>query len=773
MFEINSLDIEKAGKNVKILIGDINGDGRMELVCAQPNGGIDDRYVPHQVVCLTAYALTGEMLWQVGSPSAEPGGPGSDYPCQIADIDGDGKLEVLVVMDKTVLVLEGETGAVKKSFELKNLPNIDSEGKYLAGQWENAHDCIIVANLRGLKSASDIILKDRYFNMWALDGDFNVLWTHSGNLGHFPLVYDINGDGFDEVMAGYDMLNCKGELMWSCKDLDDHADCLWIGDVNGDGKPEICVGGSVTCLYDVDGNELWRYDGSVESQHVALGHFIPDSTGLQVAGLDRIRRGDGYKGQWDGKDGMFLLDSDGKELWKEDRKTPGWLTIVNTYRNWNGEGKDYILAYRRGGGVNPTLYNHLMEEVVTFPTDGYVGHADLFGRNCEDMIIYAEGVCHIYSGKEYDLNQAPSGKQLYQNAFLTRSTLYPGCVYETHTRRVRYKGTHPRNYSEKYKEHDPSKYQETIEKVISKGMTPAGMHISICVEEILDFLQIKPGQIGFDATLGYGGHTRKMLEKLEGKGHMYATDVDPIESEKTKKRLAELGYGEDILTIKLMNFKDVDKIADEYGKFDFLLADLGVSSMQIDNPERGFTYKKEGPLDLRLDPLHGISAAERLKNITEDELYGMLVENSDEPYADEIATRIVREIKRGNAIETTTQLYEVIEKALVKVPEKDRKEAVKKSAARTFQALRIDVNKEFEVLYEFLNKLPDVMNPGGRIAILTFHSGEDKLVKQAFKHFRVEGQFSYVNDEVIRPSKEECIRNSRAHSTKMRVAIKA
>ena len=111
-----------------------------------------------------------------------------------------------------------------------------------------------------------------------------------------------------------------------------------------------------------------------------------------------------------------------------------------------------------------------------------------------------------------------------------------------HKRRVRYKGTHPRAFHEKYKEANPEKYADTIEKVIRKGSTPAGMHISIMVDEILEFLDIQPGQIGLDATLGYGGHSRRMLEKLEGKGHLYATDVDPIESEKTRERLAALGF---------------------------------------------------------------------------------------------------------------------------------------------------------------------------------------------------------------------------------------
>ena len=138
------------------------------------------------------------------------------------------------------------------------------------------------------------------------------------------------------------------------------------------------------------------------------------------------------------------------------------------------------------------------------------------------------------------------------------------------------------------------------------------MHISICVKEILEFFDIQPGQKGLDATLGYGGHTRKMLEKLQGKGHIYALDVDPIESVKTEKRLHDAGFGEDILTIKHINFANIDQVAEEVGPFDFILADLGVSSMQIDNPERGFSYKFEGPLDLRLNPEKGISAAERL-----------------------------------------------------------------------------------------------------------------------------------------------------------------
>ena len=332
----------------------------------------------------------------------------------------------------------------------------------------------------------------------------------------------------------------------------------------------------------------------------------------------------------------------------------------------------------------------------------------------------------------------------------------------THKRRVRYKGTHPRTFEEKYKEHDPEKYADTVAKVIEKGSTPAGMHIPIMVKEILDFLQIRPGQKGLDATLGYGGHTRKMLEKLTEasgtsgltdevyikddvqtkgdswenpeensednsrdnsadnpednsrdnpkdnsednsrnnpkdnseevfrekapEGHLYALDVDPIEIVKTGERLQKAGYGEEILTILQQNFANLEAIAKEYGPFDFMLADLGVSSMQIDDPKRGFSYKADGPLDLRLDPQHGIPASQRLRELNREELIGMLVENSDEPYAEQIASQICKTFKKGGSMDTTTALREAIERALCFLPEnKEKKDILKKTCQRVFR----------------------------------------------------------------------------------------
>lgn len=342
-----------------------------------------------------------------------------------------------------------------------------------------------------------------------------------------------------------------------------------------------------------------------------------------------------------------------------------------------------------------------------------------------------------------------------------------------HKRRVRYKGTHPKNYKEKYKEHQPEKYGDTVSRVIQKGSTPAGMHISICVEEILEFLQITPGKKGLDATLGYGGHSSHMLKCLEGEGHLYSLDIDPIELPKTRERLLKKGFGPEILTIKQLNFANIDQVIAESGPLDFILADLGVSSMQIDDPDRGFSYKTEGPLDLRLNPKKGISAGERLKQMSQAEIEGMLIENADEPYAEAISKAIVTEIKNRRSITTTSQLRLVIEKALNFIPEEDKKEQIKKSCQRSFQAIRIDVNEEYEVLYEFLEKLPDALAPGGRVAILSFHSGEDRLVKKSFKRLYREGVYEEIASDIIRPSARECFENSRAKSTKMRWAIKA
>ena len=326
-----------------------------------------------------------------------------------------------------------------------------------------------------------------------------------------------------------------------------------------------------------------------------------------------------------------------------------------------------------------------------------------------------------------------------------------------HQRRPRYKGTHPKKFSAKYKEHNPEKYKETIAKILEKGGTPAGMHRSICVNEILDILNIKPQDKGLDATLGYGGHTLEMLKKLDNKGHMYALDADPIELEKTRKRLNDQGYGPDVLTIINTNFQNIDILAMDAGHFDFVLADLGLSSMQIDNPSRGFSFKSDGPLDLRLNPEKGIPANLRLQELSQDEIEGMLIENADEPYAKEIAKEIINSYRKGEMINTTKSFYEVIKKALSFLPKDQKDKLIKKSAQRSFQALRIDVNHEFEVLYDFLENRPHILDPGARVAILSFHStpwhtkknklSADKFFMTSFQPDNKQTTIEYLNSK--------------------------
>lgn len=341
-----------------------------------------------------------------------------------------------------------------------------------------------------------------------------------------------------------------------------------------------------------------------------------------------------------------------------------------------------------------------------------------------------------------------------------------------HTRRERYKGKHPKAFAEKYKEQQPELYAEDVAKIIEQGRTPAGMHRSICVQEILQVLKVQPGETGLDATLGYGGHALELLKALNKEGILFATDVDPYELPRTRERLQALGYGEEHLQIRQMNFSGIERLTYEAGLFDFVLADLGVSSMQIDNPERGFSMKVDGPLDLRLNPKNGKPASAFLETVEEEDLALILKEYSDEPYSEYIAEAIVRHIQSGHEIATTGQLKEVIANGLTKMRLQLGKEDLKKTYQRTFQALRIELNNEFGVLEQFLDKLPDCLAPGGRVAILSFHSGEDRRVKKAFQYFAREGVFSEVSPDPIRASVQECFANPRAKSAKLRWAVK-
>jgi 16S rRNA (cytosine1402-N4)-methyltransferase len=337
-------------------------------------------------------------------------------------------------------------------------------------------------------------------------------------------------------------------------------------------------------------------------------------------------------------------------------------------------------------------------------------------------------------------------------------------------RRVRYPGTHPRRFEEKYKELDPGRHALELDKVRGRGDTPAGTHRPICVREVLEILDPKPGEVGLDATLGYGGHAQEILPRLCPGGRLFGIDVDPLELPRTEARLRGLGFSEDVLVIRRMNFAGLLRLLPEAGgALDFALADLGVSSMQLDNPARGFTYKADGPLDLRLNPQRGQSAAELLHRLSEADLAELLAENADEPHARAIAHAL-----HGQPIATTAELAALVRRTLAACfPEATRRQETRKALQRTFQALRIAVNEEFGALDRFLAGLPACLKPGGRVAVLSFHSGEDRRVKKAFQAGYRAGVYGRIALDPLRPSAEERRANPRASSAKMRWAVKA
>jgi 16S rRNA (cytosine1402-N4)-methyltransferase len=336
-------------------------------------------------------------------------------------------------------------------------------------------------------------------------------------------------------------------------------------------------------------------------------------------------------------------------------------------------------------------------------------------------------------------------------------------------RRPRYAGKNPRRFHEKYKELNADRYAADVEKIVASGKTPAGMHRPIMVAEVLRMLAPEPGNIAVDCTLGFGGHARAILERILPGGRLIGLDVDPMELPRSESRLRALGYGADVFVVRRSNFAGLTQVLAKEGVAgaDLVLADLGVSSMQLDNPERGFTYKDSGPLDMRMNPSRGEPAARLLAHLTAKKLARMLQENADEPHAEAIAEALT-----GQSVSTTEDLCRGVSAAVLNSDPRAGKREVDASIRRTFQALRIAVNDEFSALDALLRTLPLCLAPGGRVAILTFHSGEDRRVKKAFEGGRGDGIYSAIADDVMRPSGGEVRANPRASSAKLRWAVR-
>lgn len=339
-------------------------------------------------------------------------------------------------------------------------------------------------------------------------------------------------------------------------------------------------------------------------------------------------------------------------------------------------------------------------------------------------------------------------------------------------RRPRYGGTHPRQFHEKYKEHQPQRYANDIAKIVASGKTPAGMHRSVLLREVLAVLRLQPGQFVADATLGFGGHAKELLLAVQPGGRLFGVDVDAVELLKTEARLRALDVPSDALVTKRSNFAGLAKWLGEVAPegVHAVLADLGCSSMQLDDPHRGFSYKLDGPLDMRMNPNRGHSAAELLSKWDDIQLAHILRENADERHATTIARAILNAHHERPL--TTRSLAELIKSLLPKLPHAvgDDPDA---TLPRVFQALRIAVNDEYAALESFLASIPYVIRPGGRMAVISFHSGEDRRVKHAFKQGLADGIYAAISEELVTPGAAERRDNPRSKSAKLRWAVRA
>jgi fibronectin type 3 domain-containing protein len=397
---VAEIDTSAAGGGARPWFGDLTGDGRSEIVMVQPhhiNAGA--LYTGPKVAAITAYTVEGEQLWQVGEVDSRGRNNSQDIPAQVVDVDGDGDLEVVAVMypdgdteaDGRFYVFDGATGEYVRDFALPH---------------PEAHDTIVFVDADGEGHPDEILLKNRYSKVWLVASEGEVLWEHQGNTGHYPWPYDFDGDGRDEIMVGYDMLNADGELLWSA-DLPDHADTIWVADIDSDGTADVLLGGASTSAHRWDTGEIiWVNDDTVESQNIMVGEFRADLPGLETFGLDRIDRTS------NGLDGLFMIDAQGNTVWKEQRQTRGcYGSIPEPIHNWTGDGTDQIMVWNRGCGEPTGIYSG-EGDFVTELDDVRLWHVDICGDTKEEVIEYAMGSwLKVKANGECDLNAKITGEQ--------------------------------------------------------------------------------------------------------------------------------------------------------------------------------------------------------------------------------------------------------------------------------------------------------------------------------------------------------------------------
>lgn len=357
-------------------------------------------------------------------------------------------------------------------------------------------------------------------------------------------------------------------------------------------------------------------------------------------------------------------------------------------------------------------------------------------------------------------------------------------------RRPRYKGTHPRQFPERYKELNPAGFPSVQDHVRAQGRTPAGTHVPVLVDEVLAALNPQRGEVVADCTIGYGGHALEFMKRIGSPGRLIGMDLDAAQLQRTEARLRAAGHsgnptveGEPLdlapLSLHHSHFAGLGKILarERLEACDIVFADLGVSSMQIDDPERGFSYKHDGPLDMRMDRRLPRSAADILAQLSLEELAAALATLGGEPQADRIARTIVQ--RRAVApLQRTRTLVDLIfgSKGISHRGWRERpkeRQGDLHPAARTFQALRILVNDELAGLAQFLRAVPYCLRGGARVGIISFHSGEDRLVEDFMQKGLEMGLFAAACKSPVRPSAKEITANPRSRSAVFRWAVQS
>lgn len=304
--------------------------------------------------------------------------------------------------------------------------------------------------------------------------------------------------------------------------------------------------------------------------------------------------------------------------------------------------------------------------------------------------------------------------------------------------------------------------------------TPAGEHRPVLLQEILTLLAPEPGQTMVDGTVGFGGHAAALADRLGPTGLLIGFDLDSEHLAKARTRLDARGCPTHLVQGNFAGLSNVLGLLQCPGVHG-LVADLGMSSMQVDDPERGFSYRRDGALDMRMDRGRGRGAAHWLATISREDLTLALRELGDEPEAGAIAEAIV-ERRRLKPLTRTSELVDLILEATGQTGWRLHPAAGRWNlhpAARTFQALRMLVNRELANLEYLLRILPEALLPGGKAAIITFHSGEDRLVKKAFQEGKWRGLYETIANEPLRAGREERYDNPRSRSAKLRWAVKA